>query len=81
MGHAELQRHGSATSGRSHGAVRNVDSNELLSSATGMGSQTGGIPLPVTGTVESPRVRPSVGKMVSSAAGELLNSFFKKKTK
>jgi uncharacterized protein involved in outer membrane biogenesis len=48
-----------------------------------MGSQagSGGIPLTVTGTVESPRVRPSVGKIVTSVAGDLLNSFFKKKSK
>jgi hypothetical protein len=48
-----------------------------------MGSQAGGggIPLTVTGTVESPRVRPSVGKIVTSVAGDLLNSFFKKKSK
>ncbi len=54
-----------------------------LASRVGMGSPgaNGGIPLVVTGTVESPRVRPSVGKMVTSAAGELLNSFFKKKNK
>ena len=52
-----------------------------LATLVGMGSQAGGIPLTVTGTVESPRVRPSVGKMVTSAAGELLNSFFKKKSK
>jgi len=52
-----------------------------LATQVGMGSQAGGIPLTVTGTVESPRVRPSVGKMVTSAAGELLNSFFKKQSK
>ncbi len=52
-----------------------------LAMQVGMGTQAGGIPLTVTGTVESPRVRPSVGKMVTSAAGELLNSFFKKKSK
>jgi uncharacterized protein involved in outer membrane biogenesis len=54
-----------------------------LANRVGMGSQAGGggIPLAVTGTVESPRVRPSVGKIVTSVAGDLLNSFFKKKTK
>lgn len=54
-----------------------------LASRVGMGSQAGGggIPLMVTGTVESPRVRPSVGKMVTSVAGGLLDSLFKKKGK
>jgi len=40
-----------------------------------------GLPLTVTGTVESPQVRPSVGKMVTNVAEGLLNSFIKKKTK
>ena len=54
-----------------------------LTNRVGMGSQAGGggIPLTVTGTVESPRVRPSVGKIVTSVAGDLLDSFFKKKSK
>ena len=54
-----------------------------LATRVGMGSQAGGggIPLTVTGTVESPRVRPSVGKIVTSVAGDLLDSFFKKKSK
>ncbi|PYT27323.1 MAG: hypothetical protein DMG58_20560 [Acidobacteria bacterium] len=54
-----------------------------LATRVGMGSQAGGggIPLTVTGTVESPRVRPRVGKIVTSVAGDLLDSFFKKKSK
>jgi uncharacterized protein involved in outer membrane biogenesis len=50
-------------------------------SRTGVGGQTGGIPLTVTGTVESPQVRPAVGKMVESVAGGLLDSLLKKKSK
>jgi uncharacterized protein involved in outer membrane biogenesis len=38
-------------------------------------------PLVVTGTVESPQVRPSVSKMVTNVAKGLLHSFLKKKTK
>ena len=45
------------------------------------GGQSGGIPLTVTGTVESPQVRPSVGKMVRNVTESLVESFFKKKTK
>ncbi|PYT22266.1 MAG: hypothetical protein DMG57_35845 [Acidobacteria bacterium] len=46
------------------------------------GFQAGaGIPVSVTGTVESPKVRPSVGKIVQKAAQGLLDSFFKKKNK
>jgi uncharacterized protein involved in outer membrane biogenesis len=45
------------------------------------GSASGGIPVAVTGTVESPQVRPNVGKMVKNVGEELLGSFFKKKTK
>jgi len=52
-----------------------------LVTRTGAGGQGGGIPLTVTGTVESPQVRPAVGKMVESVAGGLLDSFFKKKSK
>jgi len=48
--------------------------------ATG-GSGGGGIPVSVTGTVESPQVHPNVGKMVKNVGEELLGSFFKKKTK
>jgi hypothetical protein len=54
-----------------------------LTNRVGIGSQVGagGIPLTVTGTVESPRVRPSMGKIVTSVTGDLLDSFFKKKSK
>ena len=52
-----------------------------LVSRAGVGGQGGGIPLTVTGTVESPQVRPAVGKMVESVAGGLLDSFLKKKSK
>ncbi|HXA66041.1 MAG TPA: hypothetical protein VNV82_12860 [Bryobacteraceae bacterium] len=45
------------------------------------GSAGGGIPVSVTGTVESPQVRPNVGKMVKNVGQELLGSFFEKKTK
>ena len=48
--------------------------------ATG-GSSGGGIPVSVTGTVDSPQVRPNVGKMVKNVGEELLGSFFKKKPK
>jgi uncharacterized protein involved in outer membrane biogenesis len=48
--------------------------------ATG-GSGGGGIPVSVTGTVESPQVHPNVGKMVRNVGEELLGSFFKKKSK
>ena len=48
--------------------------------ATG-GSAGGGIPVSVTGTVESPQVHPNIGKMVKNVGEELLGSFFKKKTK
>ena len=41
----------------------------------------GGIPVSVTGTVESPQVRPNVGRMVRNVGEELLGSFLKKKTK
>ena len=41
----------------------------------------GGIPVAVTGTVESPQVRPNVGRMVRNVGEELLGSFLKKKTK
>ena len=39
------------------------------------------LPLVVTGTLESPQVRPSVSKMVTNVAKGLLDSFLKKKTK
>ena len=42
-------------------------------------SSGGGIPLTVTGTVASPKVRPSVGKMVNNVAQGLLDSFLKPK--
>jgi hypothetical protein len=45
------------------------------------GSAGGGIPVSVTGTVESPQVRPNIGKMVKNVGQELLGSFFEKKTK
>jgi uncharacterized protein involved in outer membrane biogenesis len=45
------------------------------------GSAGGGIPVSVTGTVESPQVRPNVGKMVKNVGEELLGSFLKKKPK
>jgi uncharacterized protein involved in outer membrane biogenesis len=48
--------------------------------ATG-GSSGGGIPVSVTGTVESPHVKPNVGKMVKNVGEELLGSFLKKRTK
>ncbi|HVP47433.1 MAG TPA: AsmA family protein [Bryobacteraceae bacterium] len=48
--------------------------------ATG-GSGGGGIPVSVTGTVESPQVHPNIGKMVKNVGEELLGSFFKKKPK
>ncbi len=37
------------------------------------------VPLAVTGTVEAPRVRPSVGKMATGVARGILDSIFKKK--
>ena len=54
-----------------------------LATRVGMGSQpgSGGMPLVVNGTVESPRVRPSVSKMVTNVAGGLLDSLLKKKIK
>jgi hypothetical protein len=39
------------------------------------------IPLTVTGTVESPQVRPQVGKLAKSAAEDLLHTFLKKRLK
>jgi len=51
---------------------------QMLNKVAGL--QAGGeIPVSVTGTVEAPRVRPSVGKIVQNAAKGLLDSFFKKK--
>jgi uncharacterized protein involved in outer membrane biogenesis len=41
----------------------------------------GGIPVSVTGTVESPQVRPNVGKVVKNVAEGLLGSFLKKQGK
>ena len=56
---------------------------QLVNRVSGSGSASGeaSLPLTVTGTVESPQVRPSVGKIVTSVAEGLLNSFLKKKTK
>jgi uncharacterized protein involved in outer membrane biogenesis len=51
---------------------------QMLNKVAGL--QSGGeIPVSVTGTVEAPRVRPSVGKIMQNAAKGLLDSFFKKK--
>jgi len=51
---------------------------QMLNKVAGL--QAGGsIPVSVTGTVETPRVRPSVGKIVQNAAKGLLDSFFNKK--
>jgi uncharacterized protein involved in outer membrane biogenesis len=52
-----------------------------LSQIAAGGSAGGGIPVSVTGTVESPQVRPNIGKMVKNVGEELLGSFFKKKNK
>ena len=56
-------------------------SGQMLNKVAGGQGGGGGIPVSVTGTVESPKVRPSVGKMVQNAAQGLLDSFFKKKNK
>jgi uncharacterized protein involved in outer membrane biogenesis len=59
----------------------------LLGSAAGLSqiatgdSGGGGIPVSVTGTVESPQVHPNIGKMVKNVGQELLGSFFKRKPK
>jgi hypothetical protein len=52
--------------------------SQILDVATGAGS--GGIPVSVSGTLEAPKVRPQVGKIVKNIAGGLLDSFFKKKS-
>lgn len=54
---------------------------QVLNAVSSLGQRGGGgIPVTITGTVESPQVRPAVGKMVENVAGGLLNSFLKKKS-
>jgi len=55
---------------------------QVLNAVSSLGQRGGGgIPVTITGTVESPQVRPAVGKIVENVAGGLLDSFLKKKSK
>lgn len=54
------------------------DLAQLVSRISGP-AQGGGLPLSITGTVDAPKVRPKMGKVISNVAGGLLDSLLKKK--